>query len=316
MDHIPVLLNEAMAGLKIKKVGVFFDGTLGDGGFATEILKKLQGGTFVGLDVDPQALERSFNKIRSLKNFSKVSRRKEEFLLEDKNLKVFLLQRNFAQIAEIVQEKNLGGIDGIVLDLGFSSFQLEESRRGFSFLKQEDLDMRFDPRLDNRASDIINQLTKEELNEIFRFLGEEPLSRIIADTLVRQRRLKPIIKTQELVEIVKDVYGKKYRYRSKRHPATRVFQALRIAVNDELRNLQQALNSSGKVLNFGGRLDVISFHSLEDRIVKNFFKRSDFKIINKKPIIPSEDEKRQNPRSRSAKLRIGEKIKNGKKKNL
>jgi len=147
-------------------------------------------------------------------------------------------------------------------------------------------------------------------------LGEEPLSRIIADTLVRQRRLKPIIKTQELVEIVKDVYGKKYRYRSKRHPATRVFQALRIAVNDELRNLQQALNSSGKVLNFGGRLDVISFHSLEDRIVKNFFKRSDFKIINKKPIIPSEDEKRQNPRSRSAKLRIGEKIKNGKKKNL
>ena len=134
MDHIPVLVNEAIAGLKIKKVGVFFDGTLGDGGFATEILKKLQGGTFVGLDVDPQALERSFNKIRSLKNFSKVSRRKEEFLLEDKNLKVFLLQRNFAQIAEIVQEKNLGGIDGIVLDLGFSSFQLEESRRGFSFL--------------------------------------------------------------------------------------------------------------------------------------------------------------------------------------
>jgi len=219
-----------------------------------------------------------------------------------------LVKGNFKDLARIARENDFVPVDGVLLDLGVSFYQLKTPERGFSFNLEGPLDMRMDPDLKVNAADLINGLNKGELEELFWKLGEERSARRLAEAIVEDRRLKPISTCQQLVEIILKVKPR----RGKIHPATQVFQALRMVVNDELNNLKEALPGALEILKTGGRLAVISFHSGEDRIVKYFFKEKaeegKLKIITKKPIKPNWEEIKENPRSRSAKLRIGEKI--------
>jgi len=294
--HKPVLLQEVIDFLRVKRGSKYIDATLGGGGHSKKILE--QGGIVLGIDQDEDAIQFV----------------KKNFKFEILNFKLVLVKGNFKNIDEIAHLKGFDKVSGILFDLGVSSFQLENPERGFSYQREGPLDMRMDKKLKVQAADLLNILTKGELDELFFKLGEENNARIISDGIVRARGIKPIRTTEDLVSVIQESLGKKGRTsafdRSK--VAKRIFQALRIAVNDELNNLKEALPGAYTLLDRRGRLVVISFHSLEDRIVKNTFKEFESKnmgkIITKKPIVPSFLEIEKNSRSKSAKLRAFEKI--------
>ena len=310
--HQPVLLEEVIHYLKPKSPGSYIDGTLGGGGHTLKILAKCRpDGIVMGIDLDPNAISTVLNKVTPA---------------DKKHL--ILVQDNFKNIKKVALKNDLKKVDGILLDLGLSSGQLQDHKRGFSFLASDGLDMRFGTQTEQTAEMILNSYSQNELYEIFKNYGEERLAGPIARTILTARQAKPISSPQQVVDIVAEVYHKYYRHKSKTNPATKVFQALRIAVNDEMTNLRQTLPDAVSLLKPGGRLVIISYHSLEDRIVKEFFRNASkdcicapdipfcqcdhvptLKIITKKPIVPTAEELVSNPRSRSAKMRIAEKIK-------
>lgn len=286
--HKGVLASELLEYLQIKPGEKYIDATIGGGTHTEAILAK--GGLVLGIDQDEDAIK--FLKEKNLENLKLVS-------------------SNFEHIKKIAQEHGFTNVSGIIFDLGVSSHQLDEGSRGFSFLKEGKLDMRMDKRTKVTAADLINNLDKRRLNEIFQTYGQEKFSLAIAGAIRSARQIKPIQTTTELAEIVSEVYRKSRVYDLKIHPATRVFQAIRIVVNSELLNLESSLPQTIELLGEHGRLAIISFHSLEDGTVKRFFKtESRLQIITKKPIGPTESEIRENPRSRSAKLRVAEKVSN------
>ncbi|TSC53294.1 MAG: hypothetical protein LiPW39_353 [Parcubacteria group bacterium LiPW_39] len=298
MAHIAVLEDEVIKYLNPRPGENFIDGTGGGGGHTLAILKNIgKEGRVLGIDLDEKALERTEQKIKT----------EEASLLPN----LILVNDNFANLEKIVRQNNFGPVSGILADLGMSSDQLEESGRGFSFLKDELLDMRFSEKQNLRAVEIINQWPQSELGKILKEYGEERFAGKISQEIINRRKIKPIITTLELVSVIAQAISGKWQH-GRIHFATRTFQALRIAVNDELENLQKFLPQAVKILKAGGRLVIISFHSLEDRIVKNFFrdqfKKGNIKILTKKPIRPTNQEILQNPRSRSAKLRAAIKI--------
>jgi len=289
--HEPVLLQEALTYLNVRRGKKYIDATVGGGGHTAAILSA--GGLVLGIDTDPEAI-----------NFVK-----ERFAAEIKKqkAKIKVAKGNFREIEKIAKENNFYPAAGVLYDLGMSSYQLEQSGRGFSFQKNEPLDMRADPDLKVTAADLVNGLTEPELTKLFEKYGEEKHARQIAGAVIRSRWDKTIRTSRELADIVGRAVGAPQQWRI--HPATKVFQALRIAVNDELNNLQSSLPQAFGLLEPKGRLVVISYHSLEDRLVKNFFREvgSSGKILTKKPMTPSEAETAENPRARSAKLRAIEK---------
>lgn len=291
--HTSVLLKEIIDFLDVREGKKYIDATLGGGGHTVEILKR--GGIVLGIDVDEEAIKYVEFRIQS-----------SEFRV---GRELFLVRGNFRNIDEIARSKGFDRVWGIIFDLGVSSYQLDTVRRGFSFQKDAALDMRMDEDLKIKASDLVNILTKGELYELFTKLGQERNAHAISNNIIRARRIKPIEKTSELVEIIRKSSRKDF---FPINPATRVFQALRIAVNDELNNLKEALPKAIELLEKNGILAVISFHSLEDRIVKNEFTRlqNENRGINltKKPIMPNMEEIKINKRSRSAKLRIFKKL--------
>lgn len=290
MPHIPVLLNEVLKILDPKPGEFFIDGTAGGGGHTGAILERVgSGGRVLGIDFDPDAIERL--KSGKFKNSDNV----------------ILVNGNYADAREILSEKNLGKADGLLLDLGFSSMQIEGSGKGFSFQRDEPLDMRYDQNSDrSTAEEVVNSFGEKELADIIFKFGEERMSRRIAKAIVERRRKARIRNTLELAEVIKGAVPRNYE-RGRIHPATRTFQAMRIYVNDELQNVEKALSEMPNILKSGARAAVISFHSLEDRIVKNGLrdmqKQNILEILTKKPIVASDEETRENPRSRSAKLR-------------
>ena len=297
--HISVLLNESIESLNIKGNGKYIDATLGYAGHSSEILRRLEKEGFLfAFDQDEEAVKFSTEKLNKINS----------------NFKIF--HTNFKNMKEYIDEK----VDGILFDLGVSSPQLDETERGFSYHNDAPLDMRMDKRQKLTAYDVVNNYNLEKLIKIFYEYGEEKYSRNIAREIIKNR---PINTTLELAEIIKSSVPEKYR--NSAHPARKVFQAIRIEVNQELEILEQSLLDAFSLLNSGGRISVITFHSLEDRIVKNVFKKlteedevskklpttktnQKAKLITKKPIIPSEEELEKNRRSRSAKLRVIEKI--------
>jgi len=297
--HKPVLLKEAIEFLAVKSGEKYIDATVGGGGHSEAILKS--GGILLGIDCDPEAIAAARRRLSSACP-----------LRRDVGAGAFwrLVRGNFGNLKEIAVKNDFFPAAGVIFDLGVSSHQLETDYRGFSFNLKGPLDMRMDPDLKVTAADLINCLSEHELAEIFFKFGEEKYSRRIARVICRARQLAPIKTADELAEIILRARPRRGRF-DRTHPATRCFQALRIAVNDELSNLKKALPQALEILKPGGRLVVLSFHSLEDRIVKNFLKEKEkegeIKILTKKPIRPTEVEIKQNPRSRSGKLRAGEK---------
>ncbi|MBI4115901.1 MAG: 16S rRNA (cytosine(1402)-N(4))-methyltransferase RsmH [Candidatus Omnitrophica bacterium] len=291
-SHEPVLLEEVLSLLDIKPGQVIVDATLGSGGHAREILKHLgPQGRLIGIDQDPEALKRTQENLR---DFPQI-----EFIAG-----------NFSKLDQVLITLNIHGIHAVILDVGLSTEQLEEARRGFSFLKEGPLDMRMDPGSGLTARDLVNDLSQKELEKLFRTYGEERWAKRIAGTICTHRGSKPIETTADLVQLIKKAVPRPFHFGA-RHPATRVFQALRIRVNQELESLQGALPKAFEALFPGGRLVVISFHSLEDRIVKEAFRawarEGKAQLLTRKPIRPSEAETQRNPRSRSARLRAIEK---------
>ena len=295
--HISVLLHESIDGLDLKQGEIFVDGTLGGGGHSEEVAKRF-GSTVVmiGIDLDPLAISRSKQRLADL----------------DCNIRYF--DGSFRNIDTILDSIGIGQVDKILLDIGLSSNQFEESGRGFSFQKDEPLIMTFKEDVkdgDLTAREIVNTWDEDNIRAIISGYGQEKFAYKIARAIVAHRKIRPIESTFELVEIIKSATPSFYHHR-KIHPATKTFQALRITVNDELEALKEGIRKSFERLNGNGRLAVISFHSLEDRIVKQFFKEKEENIlgrrITKKPITPTDGEIEENPRSRSAKLRIIEKI--------
>jgi len=301
--HKPVLLKETIELLKVKKEGIYIDATVGGGGHTQAILEA--GGRVIGIDCDPEAIEFTRKRL----NLACPPYAERRGVLGA--FRWTLVKENFANLLKIVNSLNIEKVDGILFDLGVSSHQLETPQRGFSFNSEAELDMRMDPELKVTAADLINGLNEGELYELFTKLGEEHHSRAIAAAICRARRIKPIRTCNQLAEIIVRTVPKRGKF-DRTHPATRIFQALRIAVNDELNNLKETLPQAEKLLKPGARLVVLSFHSLEDRIVKNFLKEEErknmLKILVKKPIVPSEKEVLANSRSRSAKLRAAERI--------
>jgi 16S rRNA (cytosine1402-N4)-methyltransferase len=296
LKHIPVLINEAVQGLAIRENGVYVDSTVGYGGYTELIAEHLGSGKVIGIDADKQALEL-------------VEKRLVSQIAEGK---IILKHSNFRFIEKVLAELRIGSVDGIVADLGLSSMELDDVSRGFSFKEEAPLDMRFDISSDGlTAEEIVNTYSQDDLTKLFRDLGDEPFSGRIARIIVESRKKQAIKTTTELVNLILSIVPVKFAKKSI-HPATRVFQALRMKVNDEIGALNVLLASSLNLLNPSGRLAVVSFHSGEDRIVKNVFRewkaQGFVNILTKKPITPSEIELGANPRSRSAKLRIIEKI--------
>ncbi|MFH1460448.1 MAG: 16S rRNA (cytosine(1402)-N(4))-methyltransferase RsmH [Candidatus Omnitrophota bacterium] len=292
--HTPVMYDEVVAYLKLSPGKVIVDCTLGEGGHSEGILRKITpGGQLIGIDQDDDAL--SITRLR-------LSR------FEDS---VRLVHDNFQNIRVILKRLGLDKVDGFVMDLGISSLQLSAPERGFSFQIDGPLNMRMDKKAQITAFDLVNNLSEEEIANVIYIFGQERFSRRIARNIVQQRNKHVITTTQELANLIIESVPKHQRFR-KIHPATRTFMALRIAVNRELEVLQSTLKDAVDLLNPGGRICVISFHSLEDRIVKNEFKsqarNSVIKIITKKPLVPTQNEIQENHRSRSAKLRVAEKI--------
>ncbi|AQT70120.1 Ribosomal RNA small subunit methyltransferase H [Anaerohalosphaera lusitana] len=295
-EHIPVLAGILAEQITVPTDGVMVDATLGHGGHSSLFGSKMSpGGTIIGLDVDEKSLTRA------------------QLELSDLECRVVLIRENFAQIEEILAEQGVEGADFILADLGFCSAQLMDPDRGMSFQENARLDMRLDDRLPTTAADIVNRTDEKDLADIIYRYGEERASRRIARFIVERRKAGPISTTGQLAAIICKALNQPPRGRRfKIHPATRTFQALRIAVNDELGNLEKLLNNAPKVLKKHGKIAIISFHSLEDRIVKNDFKaKADqgvYRIVNKKPLTADRAEIRDNPRSRSAKLRIAERL--------
>lgn len=295
--HEPVLLREVLLYLDPQPGQNFIDCTFGGGGHALALLEKVRpSGKVVGIDLDEQAIKNFGRRVPGL----------------------ILVHDNYKNIRKIILDKKneLGSdkIGGVLLDLGLSSDQLGSGSRGFSFQTEGFLDLRFSPSLQQvSAADILRTASEQELVDIFKNYGEEQLARPIAKKIIAHRVVdNHAFDSSTLASLVADIYKRFYKRPSKKHPATKVFQALRIAVNDEYGNIRSGLTSAAELLSSGGRLVVISFHSGEDRIVKNFFrdqvKLGRLKIITKKPIGPTEEEVAKNPRSRSAKLRVAEKI--------
>jgi 16S rRNA (cytosine1402-N4)-methyltransferase len=295
--HTPVLLNEVLTGLQPRDGGRYIDGTLGGGGHAAPVLEhSAPGGRLLGIDADPAALAATAARLAPFGE------------------RVVLAHGNFRAIGQLARDHGFAGVDGILLDLGVSSHQLDTAERGFSFATDAPLDMRLDPTQGETAAELVNELPENELADVIFRYGEERGSRRIARFVAEARRKHLIATTGELAELVTRALGGR---RGKIHPATRTFQALRIAVNRELESLEAALPQAVDLLASGGRLAVISFHSLEDRIVKLFFRAESgyggtghgrLAIVTKKPIEATEDEARSNPRARSAKLRIAERV--------
>lgn len=302
--HLPVLLDEVLAGLDIRPDGAYIDGTCGGGGHSSEIAKRLSGGTLVGIDRDPDAVKTASERLAPY------------------GFKV--AKGNYSDIREIARENGITAADGILLDLGVSSHQLDTEERGFSYHGNAPLDMRMSQE-GQTAADLVNTLAEDELSRILFEYGEEKFSRRIAVEIVRRRADKPIETTEELADIVRDSIPAKFK--RDKNPCRKTFQALRIAVNCEFEHLDRGLDEAFELLKTGGRLCVITFHSIEDRIVKQRFASfckgcicpPDFpqcvcgrtprgQLVNKKPIEASPEELEKNPRSRSAKLRIIEKL--------
>ena len=313
MSHVPVLLKEAIDFLNVRRGGTFIDATVGLGGHSYEIAKRLGApGHLIGLDKDPAALEIARKKLTqgpsttdsdSLRE-SKSSARDDRRLVDWPS--ITLLHRSFAEIAKGQQAAK---IDGILADIGVSSLQLDNAARGFSFQAEGPLDMRMDPTSERTAEQVVNHLDERQLADVIYEFGEERRSRRIARAICRSR---PIRNTAHLAEVISAAARPMNQAERRIHPATRTFQALRIFVNRELDDLKALLEAAPKILKTGGRIVVISFHSLEDRIVKDAFREGTqqgyFSVLTKKPVIATEEESDRNPRARSAKLRAAEKV--------
>ena len=307
-NHVSVLLNECLEGLNIKENGIYVDGTLGGAGHSSEILKRLsKEGRLIGIDQDTDALKAAKER---LKDYSNVT----------------FVHSNFSNIENVLNNLNIDGVDGILMDLGVSSYHLDEGERGFSYMKDAPLDMSMNRENDFSAYNVVNEYSEEDLYRIIRDYGEEKFAKRIASFIVENRQEKNIETTLELVEIIKNAIPAKAR-REGPHPAKRTFQAIRIEVNSELSILNKTIEDGVEKLNKGGRMAIITFHSLEDRIVKNKFRdlavscrcpkefpvcvcgeKAKVKIISRKAIEPTKEEVEINPRSRSAKLRVIEKL--------
>lgn len=307
--HYSVMLRETIENLNIKDDGVYVDATLGYAGHSSEILKRIKKGYLFAFDVDSEGVRYSHQKLSQIgDNFT-------------------IIQANFSELEEQLNNENVTEVDGFIFDLGLSSPEIDDATRGFSFMKDAELDMRMNRDEPFNAKDVVNNYSKEELTNIFFKYGEEKRSREIANFIVKYRSNKKIARTLELVEIIKSSVGANYFY--KFHPEREIFQAIRIEVNNELAAIEKALPAAIKKLKKGGRICVITFHSLEDRIVKNIFKKYSetneifsglpineipieyrplIKLINKKPITATNEELEENSRSKSAKLRVIERI--------
>jgi len=295
-EHIPVLAQTLLENISLPRDAVMVDATIGHGGHSLLFAQQLgPEGLIIGLDVDQNSIDRA----RSV--------------LGQVNCQVKLVRENFSGVKTVLADQGVDKIDFLLADLGFCSAQLEDESKGLSFQKNMPLDMRLDSRLSTSAADIVNRMDEKSLADLIYQFGEDHASRRIARFIVHQRKAGPIVTTEHLAAIVCKALGQAPTGRKyKIHPATRTFQALRIAVNSELENLQELLESATDVLDTGGRIAVISFHSLEDKLVKNDFKskalRGIYKVLTKKPLVATEQEKVENPRSRSAKLRIAERL--------
>ena len=306
--HVSVLLNECIEALCIKPDGVYVDGTLGLGGHSSEIAKRLTTGLLIGIDRDETAIERAGARLAPYGE------------------RVRLVHGNFSDVASILDRLGFDAVDGMLFDLGVSSPQLDEAQRGFSYMQDAPLDMRMDGSASLSAHEVVNTWPEERLKQILFDYGEERYAPRIAAAIVRARQERPVETTLELVEIIRSAMPAAA-LREKQHPAKRSFQAIRIAVNDELGAVQTMMDTAPDKLRLGGRLAVISFHSLEDRIVKNGIRRRedgctcprDFPVctcgfvqtlrsVSRKPILPSPEEQTANPRARSAKLRVAEHV--------
>ncbi len=307
--HVSVLLDECIESLNIKPDGVYVDCTMGGAGHSKEIVKRLSSkGLFIGFDQDKNAIETAKER------------------LKDYSDRVRFIHSNFENIKEELEKIGVYKIDGVLADLGVSSHQLDEKDRGFSYMQDAPLDMRMDVRKDFSAYDVVNTYSEEELARIIKEYGEDNWAKRIAKFIVEKREEKEIETTGELVDIIKSAIPKKARIDGP-HPAKRTFQAIRIEVNNELLVINKMIQDAVSIMDKGGRICIITFHSLEDRIVKNEFKelaldcvcpphflmcqcdkKSLVKVITRKPILPSEEEINENPRSRSAKLRVAERI--------
>ncbi len=306
--HVSVLLEECIAGLDIKPEGVYVDGTLGGAGHSSQIVKHLTTGRHIGIDRDPVALKAAGERLAPYKE------------------KVTLVHSNFCEIAQVLKDLDIPAVDGILLDLGVSSPQLDDGERGFSYMADAPLDMRMNSQDALSADTVVNTWPQEELKRILYDYGEERYAPQIATAICRRRETAPIRTTLELVDVIRSAMPASA-LREKQHPAKRSFQAIRIAVNDELGSVEKVMRDAIPCLNKGGRLAVITFHSLEDRIVKNAMvaaskgctcppnfpvcvcgKKPQVKLITRKPIVSGSEELARNPRARSAKLRICEKL--------
>lgn len=306
--HISVLLEECLEGLAIRPDGIYVDGTLGGAGHSSCIAARLTTGRLIGIDRDSVALKAAGERLEPYKD------------------RVTLVHSNFCEIKQVLQELNISGVDGILLDLGVSSPQLDDAQRGFSYMADAPLDMRMNSQDSLSAYEVVNTWSQEELKRILYNYGEERYAPQIAAAICRKRENKPIETTLELVDVIRSAMPPAA-LREKQHPAKRSFQAIRIAVNDELGSVEKVMRDAVECLNPGGRLAIITFHSLEDRIVKvgmadaakgctcppNFpvcvcGKKPKVKLITRKPIIAGDEELELNPRSRSAKLRVCEKL--------
>ena len=306
--HVSVLLDECLEGLNIKPDGTYVDGTLGGAGHSSQIVKRLTTGHHIGIDRDPVALKAAGERLAPFGD------------------KVTLVHSNFCEIKQVLEDLEIEGVDGILLDLGVSSPQLDDGSRGFSYMADAPLDMRMNSEDTLSAYDVVNTWSQDELKRILYDYGEERYAPRIAAAICNRRAEKPIETTLELVDVIRSAMPAQA-LREKQHPAKRSFQAIRIAVNDELGSVEKVMRDAIPCLNKGGRLAVITFHSLEDRIVKNAMadaakgctcppnfpvcvcgKKPKVKLITRKPIVSGDEELERNPRARSAKLRICEKL--------
>ena len=306
--HVSVLLEECLEGLNIKPDGIYVDGTLGGAGHSSQIAKRLTTGRLIGIDRDPVALTAAGERLAPFGD------------------RVTLVHSNFCEIAQVLKDLNIDGVDGILLDLGVSSPQLDDGSRGFSYMADAPLDMRMNNEDTLTAYEVVNSWSHSELKRILYDYGEERYAPQIASAICRRREVKPIETTLELVDVIRSAMPASA-LREKQHPAKRSFQAIRIAVHDELGSVEKVMKDAIPCLNEGGRLAIITFHSLEDRIVKNGMaeaakgctcpprlpvcvcgNKPKVKLISRKPIVSSQEELDRNPRARSAKLRVCEKL--------
>ena len=305
--HVSVLLPETIEGLNIRPDGIYADGTLGGGGHASEVAARLtEGGRLIGIDQDADAIAAAGERLKPFGD------------------RVTIVRDNYVNMKQVLADLGIEAVDGICLDLGVSSYQLDTAERGFSYMEDAPLDMRMDRREDRTAADLVNECTEQELFRIIRDYGEDRFAKNLAKHIVKARERRPIRTTGELADIIRGAIPMKIQVTGG-HPAMRTFQALRIALNRELQVLEDSIDEMIGLLNPGGRLCIITFHSLEDRIVKNGFRRNESPctcppgfpvcvcgkksrgtVITKKPILPTKEEEQENPRSRSAKLRIFE----------